>query len=92
MKQKEIIEKLKTGHFIQWSEINYTRRIFIYTPDGKNWIAQLNIKSFEALKNKEVLKCENYDDKDFSSGIYTFSRKKIKYVYNDLPGSKNTNS
>lgn len=60
MKQKEIIEKLKQGHYIQWSEINYTRRIFIYTPDGKNWLDQINIKSFEALKEKGVLKVETY--------------------------------
>lgn len=93
MKQKEIIEKLKEGYYIKWSEISYTRRIFIYTPDGKDWLAQINIKSFEALQKMNILKIESYDDKDFQSGYYTFKRKKIKYVYNDaLPKSKNTNS
>lgn len=89
MKQKEIIEKLKTGHYIQWSEINYTRRIFIYTPDGKNWLAQINIKSFEALREKGILKVESYDDKYMLSGVYTFSRKQIKYVYNSESGTQN---
>lgn len=83
MKQKEIIQKLKEGHYIEWSEYSYTRRIFIYTPDGENWLAQINIKSFEALKEKGILKVESYNDKDFQSGYYTLQRKKIKYVYND---------
>lgn len=83
MKQNQIIEKLKEGYYIEWEELNYTRRIFIYRPDGSDWLDQINIKSFQSLYKKGILKIESYDDKDLSLSIHNVQRKKIKYVWNE---------
>jgi hypothetical protein len=66
MKLNEKIKRLKAGCYIKYSEINYVRRIFLYTPDGSCWIASLNIKEFESMLSKGLIKLKSKDDSSMS--------------------------
>lgn len=83
MKLKDKIDKLKNGYYIGYSEISYTRRIFLYVPDGSNWIDSLNIKEFESLLSKGFIKLESKDDSPMIHPNRTIQRDVRKYVYND---------
>ena len=84
MKAKEKIEKLKEGYYIGYSEISYTRRIFLYEPNGKYWIDSLNVKEFESLLVKGLIKLESKDDTPMLHPNRTIQRDIRKYVYNGI--------
>jgi hypothetical protein len=84
MKAKEKIEKLKEGYYIGYSEISYTRRIFLYVPDGSNWVDSLNIKEFESLLSKGLIKLESKDDSPMLHPNRTIQRDIRKYVYSGV--------
>lgn len=84
MKEKEKIDKLKNGYYIEYSEINYTRRIFLYSKDGSNFICSLSIKEFESLLSKGFIKLDSKDDSPMLHPNRTIQRDIRKYVYNNL--------
>lgn len=56
MKQKQIIEKLKEGGYIEGGFIGYTPKRLLLFENGKDtWNDWLTPKSFEALKKKITL-------------------------------------
>jgi hypothetical protein len=84
MKAKEKIEKLKEGYYIDYSDISYTRRIFLYVPDGSKWVASLNMKEFESLLSKGLIKLESKDDSPYFHPNRTTQRDIRKYVYSGV--------
>ena len=81
MKAKEKIQKLKDGYYIGYSEISYTRRIFLYVPDGSRWVTTLNIKEFESLLSKGLIKLDSRDETTLSHPNRNIPVDKRKYVY-----------
>jgi hypothetical protein len=84
MKIKEKIEKLKQGYYIEYYDILYVRRIFLYVPDGSCWVASLNIKEFESLLSKGLIKLESKDDSPMLHPSKIIQRDRRKYVYSGI--------
>ena len=83
MKLKEKIEKLKLGYYIEFSKNTFMRRIFLRTPDGEDWIDSLNLKEFESMLKKGLIRLHSQDNEMSSSSLRSFSKSDTrKYVYN----------